>query len=336
MHRLEEERIFARTWQYVGHAGQVSNPGDVFPVRLGRIPGVVVRDLGGELRALVNVCRHRGSLVVDEPGNRRTLQCPYHAWTYELDGRLRSAPRSEREASFDRSRLALVPLALDAWGPFLFVNPDPDAAPLADILGDLPARVASAGVDVDGLSFHHRAEWEVAANWKLLCENFLECYHCSIAHQGFSSLVDVSPDSYRLEASEWFSSQYGPVRSDGTATYDAVGEVERGQFHLLWPNTCINIFPGRPNLSIGPIMPTEPERTSRFLDYFFASGTDESWIRDLLQFDDQVGREDTILVERVQLGVRSGVIPTGRLLEESEHLIAHFQRLVAAALSDMT
>src|ERR687887_266608 len=114
--RAEQERIFARTWQYVGHTGQVAEPGDYFTARLGRLPVVVTHAGDGELRALANVCRHRGSVVAEGAGNRKTLQCPYHAWTYDLDGSLRAAPR----ADFELDGVGLAQVRLERWGPFLF------------------------------------------------------------------------------------------------------------------------------------------------------------------------------------------------------------------------
>ena len=270
----------------------------------------MTRARDGVLRAFVNVCRHRGSIVAEGAGRRESLQCPYHAWTYGLDGSLRAAPR----ADFELDGLGLLPLKVETWGPFVFVNADLDAPPL----GPLPETL-----ELDGLRFHHRVEYELEANWKIACENYLECYHCAVAHPSFSKLVDVSPDAYRLETHGGYSSQYGPAR-DGRA---------EGQFHFVWPNLKINVFPGPANLSIGPVWPDGPERSRGFLDYFFGEDADEEWIRDLLELDDQVGREDTALVARVQRGVRSGVVAEGRILGESERLIAHFDRLVRTALA---
>lgn len=330
----EQERIFKRAWQYVGRLDEVDSPGAYFAGRAGDVPVVVVRDREGTLRGFVNVCRHRGAEVVQGSGRRATLQCHYHAWTYELDGSLRSAPRSEREPRFDKSDLSLLPVRVDTWGPFVFANPDPGASPLSDTLRDLPELVAAAGVDVDALVFHHRGESMLDANWKVVCENFLECYHCAVAHPAFSALIDVSPDAYQLEVGETFSTQYAPVRERWTSHYDPQGDVERGQFHFLWPNIVINIVPGQPNLSIGPILPAGPERTARSLDYFFAGGASEEWIADVLEFDNQVGTEDRGLVESVQRGLRSGMVERGRLMPRSERLIADFQRRVATALDD--
>ena len=171
--RREGERIFARAWQYVGHSGQLPEDGSYFASVAGQIPVVVTRARDGRVHAFLNVCRHRGHVVATGAGSRETLQCPYHAWTYGLDGALRAAPRSDSEPGFDFDELGLREIAVDTWGPFLFANPDPDAAPLADALGDVPARLAEID-DVDAIEFRFRTEFEIEANWKIACENFLE------------------------------------------------------------------------------------------------------------------------------------------------------------------
>ena len=328
----ERERIFARAWQYVGHLGELGDGPGYLASRVGDIPIVVTRDREGELRAFLNVCRHRGSVLATGAAGRETLQCPYHAWTYGLDGALKAAPRSDRELGFDCEGISLRPASVGAWGPFLFANPDPEAALLVDVLAGLPQLVADAGVDIDELRHHVRTESAVEANWKLVAENFLECYHCAVAHPAFSALVDVSPDAYQLVPGEAFSSQFGPVRENGGGLAGE-GAVTRSQFHFLWPNTMINIFPGRTNLSIGPVLPAGPGRTERFLDYFFGPEADEEWIRELLDFDGQVGAEDKVLVENVQRGVETGLIEHGRLLPESERLIVDFQQRIRGALA---
>lgn len=334
--RLEQERIFRSSWQYAAHTGEVPEPGSFVSTRAGHIPVVVVRNHDSALRAYVNVCRHRGHLLCDGAGKRETLQCPYHAWTYDLDGSLRTAPRAEAEPGFDRDTLGLVPVQADTWGPFVFVNPDLDAPPLAEQLGELPALVAGGGVNVNAIGFHRRAAAEYDANWKVCAENYLECYHCAVAHPSFSKAIDVTPDAYSLEEHPTFSSQYGPAKNGGGGVYDASGDVGQGQFHYLFPNMTINVMPGRGNISIGPIVPLAAERTHRFLDYFFAPGTDEAWIADYLELDTQVGKEDRTLVERVQEGMRSGMIAEGALMPVSERLIAHFERFVVDALGTGT
>jgi choline monooxygenase len=326
--RQERERIFRPAWQYVGHTGQLTQPG-YFAAQAAGTPVVVTRDRDGVLRGFVNVCRHRGHVVADGEQSREALQCPYHAWTYGLDGRLRAAPRSEEEPNFPRDELGLVPVAVDTWGPFVFANATPVGEPLAEALGSLPAQVAELGLEVDSLVHHSRWQAEVGANWKIVCENFLECYHCQVAHPGFSEVIDVSPDAYELSSDGRLSTQHGPLR-----TAPPEGELPRAQFHFLWPNLGINILGGRPNISIGPIVPRTPERTYRFLDYFFGPEVEPAWIDDLLAFDDQVGSEDRALVETVQRGVASGALDHGVVMGRSEQLIGHFQSLTAAALTE--
>jgi len=331
--RREQERIFARSWTYGGRAAEVAEPGSYVTTRAGDVPILVSRARDGELRAFVNVCRHRGAVLTEGHGRRETIQCHYHAWTYGLDGALRAAPRAERELDFDKTTLGLVPASAETWGPFLFVNPDANAAALADTLGELPAILGEA-VDLGALRFHSRVDYALQANWKIAAENFLECYHCSVAHPQFSSVVDVDPDAYLLEHHPTFASQFGAIREQPKALpYDPRGEVGRGQFHLLFPNVKLNVMPGRPNLSIGPIHPEGPDRSTVYLDYFFGEDVDDRWIEELLAFDNQVGVEDQSLVESVHRGMRSGAVDRGRLLLSSEGLIRDFQRYVLERLA---
>jgi len=334
---LERERIFARSWQYAGPAEDVSRPGSFATTQAGHIPVVVTRDREGVLRAFVNVCRHRAYTVAKDKGCRETLQCGYHAWTYELDGSLRRAPRSEREAGFDTANFSLLPAAVDTWGPFLFVNPDADADPLADTLGDLPAIVARSGLDLDTLRFHSHHEWPIEANWKVVLENYLECYHCPVAHPGFSKLIDVDPDAYALLVSPTFSSQIGPIRAsalsgNGRAPYLPVGEVTQSQYHFLWPNTTINISPGPANIALERWVPDGLGRTIEVTDYWFGADVPAAIVQEVLDFDEQVGQEDTDLVVSVQAGLNSGAVKQGRLMRESEQLLADFQRRIHDAI----
>ncbi len=321
MLRRERSAIFARSWQYAGRTEPVAEPGSFVTTDAAGIPILITRDKAGELRAFLNVCRHRGAVLADGCGTRSTIRCHYHAWTYDLDGALRAAPRAERETGFDRSELSLQPASVGTWGPFLFVNPDAEAPPLAEHLGELPT-ILGRGIDLDGLVFHSRVEFGANANWKVVAENFLECYHCATAHPQFSDVVDVHPDRYVLEPHPTFGAQFCESKATG----------EHGQFHLLYPNTGINVFPGPPNLSIGPIVPNGPGRTERYLDYFFAPDVDDAWRREFFAFDDQVGREDRALVESVQRGLASGMLDHGRLLLDAEPLLAAFQSWVAGRL----
>jgi phenylpropionate dioxygenase-like ring-hydroxylating dioxygenase large terminal subunit len=326
---LERERIFARTWQYAGPARQVAEPGSFFASSAGHIPVVVTRAQDGELRGFVNVCRHRGHVVADGAGCRATLQCPYHAWTYELDGRLRKAPRSEREPGFDASDLSLLPVAIDPWGPFVCVTPDIKAGPLHEALGRLPEILAQTGLDLDRLEFHSHVPWEQPVNWKVALENYLECYHCPTAHPGFSKVIDVDPDSYGLSVEGLVSSQVGPLREEASGD-----DMRQSQYHFIWPNTTINVSPGPQNVSIERWVPAAPRETVEATDYFFGAGVPDERIAESIAFDNQVASEDVALVEAVPKGLDSRARPQGRLMPESEKLIAAFQRRVHDSLVD--
>jgi choline monooxygenase len=334
----ERDRIFRRAWQYAGRADQLARVGDFFTAEVGAVPVALVRSEQGP-RAFVNVCRHRRHEVVRGAGHGRTLQCPYHAWTYDLDGSLRAAPRSQHEPGFDRRDYPLLPVALDTWGPFVFVNLDPGAPPLAHVLGDLPAILAGSGLRLEGLRFHQREEWEAGANWKVLIENFLECYHCPVQHPGFSTVVDVDEDAYRLEAFAWFSSQVAPVRRsalEGTGrqpAYAVAGAVTQAQYHYLWPNLTLSVNPGPPNLALDVWTPAGPERTRGFSEHWFGADVPGDVAREIIAFNHQVGAEDDRLTDSVQRGVRAGIPVHGRLLPRSEHLVIHFQTLVLNALA---
>jgi len=331
----ERRRIFHRAWQYAGPAAGVAAPGDFLTYRAGAVPLVVVRAPDGALNAFVNVCRHRAAeVVLDERGNRRTLQCHYHAWTYDLDGSLRAAPGEKEQEGFDRSEFSLVRARVETWGPFLFVNPSAEAPPLADALGELPEIVAASGLDLDGLGLREGAAYEIAANWKAVVDNQLECYHCPVAHPSFTTLVDV--DDYTTEAFPTFSVQRGRVRDsarDGEGPYRIGAGIADSFYAFLWPNFALNVYPGPGNVSVNVYLPLAPDRTLARYDYYFADAIPDDELREFVAFIDQVQREDIVLCESVQRGLSSGFYARGKLFAGREDGLRHFQRLVHGALT---
>ena len=187
--------------------------------------------------------------------------------------------------------------------------------------------------------FRQREEWQADANWKVMIENYLECYHCPVQHPGFSSVVDVDQEAYQLRPYEWFSSQVAPVRPSvlqgkgKKAAYDAHGAVTQAQYHLLWPNFTININPGHPNLSVDIWLPDGPERTCGFSEQYFGPDVPDDFAEQLIEFNTQVGVEDDVLTNSVQRGLHAGLPAQGRFLVKTERLVIHFQKLVLAALN---
>ena len=231
----------------------------------------------------------------DGEGCRATLQCPYHAWTYDLDGTLLRAPRSEREPGFDPDAFSLLPASVEIWGPLLFANADPEARPLSDVLEGVTELVGDERDRVRDARFRERVTWELEVNWKNGLENYLECYHCPTAHPGLSKLVDVDPDSYALIPRALSTSQVSAVRPgvrEGKvkAPYIPATDVDDAQYHFLWPATTINIEPGRPNLGIDAWIPAGPGKTVGVSDYYFGPDVTDAEVAELVAFSQQVGR----------------------------------------------
>lgn len=336
--REEQRQVFEQSWQYVGRTDQLAKPGDYLTATVGMVPVVVVRHPDGGLRAFVNVCRHRCAEVVLGGGHRNTLQCHYHAWTYNLDGVLINVPRSDRELDFDPARFHLLPVAVDTWEPFVFVNVGREISPLADYLGELPELMRRDGMNLANLEFRDHGEWEVDANWKVVVENYDECYHCPVAHPSFSLIMEVDPVSYRLEEGPWWSRAVTDVRASARRpgaklAYNIQGPIGNGQFGYVWPNFMVVQNPGPDNLTAFCVVPKGPERTLLVWDYWFGRDVPDDVVQEVVDFNVLVGAEDQQLVESVQRGLRSGRVRQGRLLLDSERLVGHFHRLVHRALT---
>jgi ferredoxin-NADP reductase/phenylpropionate dioxygenase-like ring-hydroxylating dioxygenase large terminal subunit len=334
----EIEKIFRKTWNYVGPLKELANPGDYITGYAGEVPVVVIRNEAGELAAFVNVCRHRRHEVMKGRGNSKMMQCGYHAWTYDLAGCLKGAPRSASEPNFRLEDYPLLPIRVENLGPFVFVNLDANANSLASYYGGILKIITGSGIDLDNLELYSRESWNAGANWKTMLENYLECYHCAVAHPGFSAAIDVKQENYNLSQYGWFACQLGQVRQSAlegkTAVeiYDARGEIAQAQYHLLWPNVTINVNPGFPNLSIDVWFPDGPNKAKGMSEQYFAPGVTEKFAHDLIAFNKQVGYEDDFLTDSVQKGMLGGIPDRGRFLTTAEHLCIHFQRLVVQAL----
>jgi phenylpropionate dioxygenase-like ring-hydroxylating dioxygenase large terminal subunit len=218
----EINQIFRKSWNYIGLISELAEPGDYITGMVGEVPVIVVRNANG-LAGFVSVCRHRRHIVMKERGHAKVLQCPYHAWAYDLNGCLKAAPRSAAEAGFKLEHYPLLPARAEALGPFVFINLDPGAAPVSAYFGDILRLIAESGIDLTTLRLYRREDWRARANWKTMLENYLECYHCPVAHPSFSAAIDVLPGNYNLTAHGWFMSQIGHVRTS------ALEGEERGQ-----------------------------------------------------------------------------------------------------------
>ena len=332
---LEKERIFGRTWQLVARGEDLARPGDFVPSAVLDEPIVVTRGLDGELRGFYNVCRHRAGQVALTRGNRKSLQCRYHGWSYGLDGALRTAPEMEGTEDFDPAEFGLEPVRVDRWGPFVFANLDPAAPPLAEYLGGIPGEVAAAGFEVDRMARVERRDYIVECNWKVYVDNYLEGYHVPIAHPALFREIDY--DRYRVETFRYHSKQHAPVRElkpgqepgrDRRYVRAAEGETD-ALYYWLFPNTMFNIYPD--NMSSNVILPLGHERTLTVFEWFFAQpGSGGGWesMQQTIAFSDEIQQEDIAVCEQVQRGLRSRAYERGRFSAKRENGVYHFQQLV--------
>ena len=208
---IEKTRIFLRTWQLVGTLSHpcgeadgvkrtIADPESFFTADVAGEPVIVVRDKQGVLRAFSNVCRHRAGPIALGSGCKNVLRCQYHGWTYTLDGRLIGTPDVDGVEFFDRSTMGMVPLRVEVWEQFIFVNFDAQTEPLASYLGKIPEQVHA--FQFEGLRFAERRDYVINCNWKVYVDNYLEGYHIPIAHPGLMHEIDYA--NYRIDTYRYY------------------------------------------------------------------------------------------------------------------------------------
>ena len=333
----EKEAIFYRSWQFAAHRSQLDAPGKFVTTCIHDQEIFLICNALGEVRAFYNACAHRAHPLVEGQGRTQRLVCPYHAWTYDLDGRLQHARGTRAMAHFERDAICLSEVRCEWLLDFAFINLDDAAPPLAaqapgladDIRASLPMHdslVARGGRSM--------VLPQMRANWKVAIDNFLECFHCRNAHPTFSETLDVSRTAIAVDGI--VSRQSMPVSDNPGETPYVVHPdepVQEGVFWFVWPNTSILVFPGPPSLYVSRFAPVEPALTRR---QFFGVGMpgaagEAERARDRL-VSEFVGPEDIRLCEAVQRGLRQRGYSQGRYViddarnEWSEHALHHFHR----------
>ena len=319
----EQERIFHREWFVVGRAEQIPTPGDYRSVDVAGESIVVVRGKDGALRAHWNVCRHRGSRLVDEESFGTfagAIRCPYHSWTYELDGRLRTAPFLDESDGVRKADLALHRVGLAEWGGFVFVNLFPDVAAaegrtLMAQLDGVPQRLQR--YPLAELRIANTIVYEIAANWKVMLENYNECYHCAGVHPELCAIV---PEFKRHGGADldW---ERGIPHRDGAFTFSFSGTTDRAPFpgldddertrhkgELIYPNFLLSL--SADHVAAFTAHPRGPHKTTIVCDFLFHPDEirkptfDAS---DAVEFWDLTNRQDWEICEKVQRGMSSRI-----------------------------
>ena len=342
---LEQRTVFTSGWSFAGFAHELAAPGSLQPITVGGLPLVLVRGKDGAIRVFHNVCRHRGLKLVDQPcAGRRTLSCPYHGWTYELDGRLKGAPNfggagKSDAPGFDPEAHGLVPVASAVWHDWIFVNPDGSAPPFADYVGPLEAAIGDFDLS-DITPIIHIDSGEVAANWKFLCENFIEPYHVPLTHPQTAAGQPLE-EHYMIE--DGLLVGCGIDVGDRTARKANGGGRGRevcldfsAWYHLLFPNFLFFVYFGEEtHVNVMLNTPLAPDRTHQRRVIYQQGGQppSEDQLAAWRQLNCDVVAEDWHMAERLQAGRASPVTATGGVLSPVWETSAHaFDHLVLAAM----
>lgn len=312
---VEQAAVFARSWQFLGHAAEAPAAGDWLADEVAGRPVLAVRQADGAFRAFHNVCRHRAGPLVEGRAGRceGELACRYHGWRYALDGRLKRAVGFGPADGFDPREFGLFPVRLESWRGLLFVNLDGAAASLAELVAPLEALLAARELDIPAPAL--RRSHRLACDWKVYAENYLEGYHIDAVHPALAA--ELSGTTYE-------------VRVEGEAVVqEAAGAAagpQAGLWGWLWPNLAVNVY--RAGAMIERMAPDGPGRTR--LDYLFLGEGGEAGLEAALEASDRLTGEDSAICEAVQRNLSAGVYDTGVLSPRHEAGVAWFQRRIAA------
>jgi choline monooxygenase len=328
---LERQNVFGRSWQVVARAGQLVNPGSFVTTELAGEPLVIVRGRDHQLRAFYNVCRHHAAAVVtEEHGTAGIFRCPYHGWSYGLDGSLKGAPEFEGVCGFDRAQNGLLPVRVESWEQFVFVNLDPNGTSLENFLGRLVERVAP--LKLAALHFFERRVYSLKCNWKVFVDNYLDGgYHVPHLHKALNSVLDYK--QYSIETEDRYCLQSSPmVASTEDAATAAARTGDRAWYFWQHPNFMINLYHGYMDTNL--VLPDGVDRCTVIFDFYFGDVSERAAERNRqsIAVGERVNDEDVGICEAVQRGLHSRAYDAGRLSvrrEAGEHL---FHRLLARDL----
>ena len=334
---IERQHIFHNSWQFLCHENQLGSSGDYVATEIQGQSVFACRDKSGELQAFYNVCKHRGHELLKGSGRVNSVSCPYHAWVYELNGKLASARRSELIEDFVVEEVCLDSIRVEVFCHLVFINLNPNAISLSKQSEGLADEVLSYAPDLSELSLAHTLTYSIKANWKAVVDNFLECYHCPVAHRDFCTLVEM--DTYKVNTHGIYSSHMAKAgRSENKAYGIDSAEVTDHAVWYLWPNTTLMRYPGRGNFMVWRFYPVGPEETYEVFDFFFETNSPNNAEREAIKFiDETLQPEDIALVESVQRGMRTPAFNQGRYLVDpdnsglSEHAVHHFHSLILDA-----
>lgn len=337
-HAVESDKISGHAWVCVGYTSQISTPGMMLTTTVANQPIVITRDKAGFVRGFYNVCRHRASLLVTKDQKAERFRCPYHSWTYDLAGKLISCPLFAEDKSFNKEDYGLLPVRVETWGCFVFVNLDDKAQPLSEYLGDLPHHYKN--FPLDELVLVKRKKYEINANWKLIAENFLEYYHLPWVHPELCEVAAIDMHQ-RNQGTGMYMSFFASPLLRGNTPLDAdflpampgllPVEQESGYFPFVFPNLAMFLLPH--HLFVLLMRPTSIDKTEEYGDLLVHKSllfdpAHEEKLEAIFSFYDMVNVQDITAVERVQQGIRAKAYQGGRMCYRFEEPVHRFQNMV--------
>jgi len=317
--RQEQEQLFSKQWILVGHQSQIVRNGDYFVAEVNRESLIVIRDKNGRIHGFFNVCRHRGTrLKEDACGHASAIQCPYHAWTYRLDGRLIGAPHMDEVPGFDKADYSLRAVNLALWEGFIFINLDENAMPLEEWFAELNGKFSHWNMSI--LRPAKRVEYDVQANWKLMFENYSECYHCPGVHPQLQKVSPYDSAENDLREGPFLGGfmKINPGKSltmSGNACAAFVGKIENLQqvfYYSIFPNMLLSLHPEY--VMVHQLWPHSPERTLIVCDWLFhpdAFNRSDFKPDDAIEFWNMTNKQDWHVCELSQQGIASRAYQPG-------------------------
>lgn len=337
----EQAGLLSRTWQFAGHVSYLEKPGDYFTFEIAGQNLFCIRDKDGEIRAFYNVCQHRAHQLVQGSGNARLLVCPYHAWTYELTGKLRSGPNINAVPGFDRGEICLTSVRTESFLGFIFVNLDPNAKPMDEWYPGVREELSEFVPHIDALKPIEWVEIPEDCNWKVSVENYSECYHCTINHKTFATGV-IKPETYDIQPQGYCLRHTTECQNLEKMSYqiDLDANPKAGEYSswFLWPSFSFQVYPGNV-LNTYHWRMKDVSHVTVWRGWYTVDGAESEVIRKLAVQDRATTvEEDITIVQSVQKGLMSRGYKPGPLVIDpncgvnSEHSVRVLQQWMREAV----
>lgn len=339
---MEKEKVFGEYWVYAGHATCISEPGEFFTRTVGNRQLIVLRGNDGEINAFDNVCAHRGSKMVEDtpmtdPGNAKRIKCPYHLWTYDLDGKLQSTPKSFEEASlnpdledeevqeFDSEENSLNSVHVDTIGPLVFVNLSDDPMPLEEQAGTMKDELEE--LPLGEYEHGRRIVSEVECNWKVFSSNYSECDHCQANHQDWIKGIQLAESELEVNDYHWILHY---THEEDVDDEMRIHDEHEAKFYYFWPNFTVNMYGTADGYGTYIVDPIDEERFQLIADYYFKDSDLSEEEKEFVRTSRQLQEEDFELVERQWQGLKTGALAQAQL-GPNEHTVHRFHQLAQEA-----